>query len=424
MVVFWLLAALMTALALAFVLVPLLRRRASMGPGALEANLAVLRGQRHEIEADVANGVLPESERDEALNELVERARDDLVSHEPAPAPHSSRPWIAAATVAVAIPALAFGIYAWLGAPGALTPPERAHEAGKLDDLQIAAMVENLARKVRQHPDDARGWSLLARSLAAMGRYDEAAEAYGHLNELAPDEPSILADYADVLGMAQGRSLAGRPYELVKKALAIDPHHRKALALAGTAAMDAGDYASALGYWQTLATTTEPGSQDEQDVLALLDELRQKAAAAGKPLPAAGPVARSSPPAKVATAPSAPGATSAQALTGSVIIAPAMAAKMNPSDTLFVFARAENGPRMPLAVVRTSAASLPLKFSLDDSMAMAPTARLSGASAVRIEARISRSGNALPQSGDLVGSSAVVKPDARDVNIVIDKVVP
>lgn len=424
MLVFWLLAALMTTLALAFVLVPLLRQRASAGPGALEANLAVLRGQRHEIEADVANGVLPESERDEALNELVERARDDLASPEPAPAPHSSRPWIAVAAVTVAIPALAFGLYAWLGAPDALVPPERAHEAGKLDDLQIEAMVENLARKVRQRPDDARGWSLLARSLAAMGRYDEAAEAYGHLNELAPNEPSILADYADVLGMAQGRSLAGRPYELVKKALAIDPHHRKALALAGTAAMDAGDYAGALGYWQTLATTSEPGSQDEQDVLALLDELRQKAAAAGKPLPAAGRAAHASPPAQVAKAPSAPKATSAQALTGSVSIAPAMAAKMNPSDTLFVFARAENGPRMPLAVVRTSAASLPLKFSLDDSMAMAPTARLSGASAVRIEARISRSGNALPQSGDLVGSSMVVKPDAHGVNIVIDKVVP
>ncbi|MFZ3322532.1 MAG: c-type cytochrome biogenesis protein CcmI [Usitatibacter sp.] len=427
---FWLLAALMTTLALAFVLVPLLRQRSSAGPGALEANLAVLRGQRHEIEADVANGVLPESERDEALNELVERARDDLASPEPAPAPHSSRPWIAVAAVAVAIPALAFGLYAWLGAPGALVPPERAHEAGKLDDLQIEAMVENLARKVRQRPDDARGWSLLARSLAAMGRYDEAAEAYAHLDELAPNEPSILADYADVLGMAQGRSLAGRPYDLVKKALAIDPHHRKALALAGTAAMDAGDYAGALGYWQTLATTTEPGSQDEQDVLALLDELRQKAAAAGKPLPAASHVARPSPPvakapsATVTKAPSAPEAKSAQALTGSVSIASAMAAKMNPSDTLFVFARAENGPRMPLAVVRTSAASLPLKFSLDDSMAMAPTARLSGASAVRIEARISRSGNALPQSGDLVGSSAVVKPDAHGVNIVIDKVVP
>ncbi|HLX24097.1 MAG TPA: c-type cytochrome biogenesis protein CcmI [Usitatibacter sp.] len=413
MVVFWLLAVLMTAIALAFVVVPLLRGRSVAGPGALAANLAVLRGQRHEIEADVANGALPESERDAAMNELVERARDDLASQEPPPLPRASRPWIAVAAVAVAVPAIAFGLYAWLGTPGALAPPERTHEAGKLDDLQIEAMVENLARKVRERPDDARGWALLARSMAALGRYDESAQAYEHLSQLVPGDASVLADYADALGMAQGRSLAGKPYELAKKALEIDPHHRKALALAGTAAMDAGDYKGALGYWQGLAATTDPGSQDEQDVIALLDELRQKAAAAGKPLPGTAPIARAAPP-----------ANTGKALTGSVSIAASVAGKMNPSDTLFVFARAENGPRMPLAVVRTTAASLPMKFSLDDSMAMAPTARLSGASAVRIEARVSRSGNALPQSGDLLGMSAVVKPDAHDVNIVIDKVVP
>ncbi len=424
MAVFWLLAVLMTAIALAFVLVPLLRGRSVAGPGALAANLAVLRGQRHEIESDVANGVLPESERDAAMNELVERARDDLASQEAAPAPRASQPWIAVASVAVAIPALSFGLYAWLGAPAALAPPAPTHESGKLDDLQIAAMVENLAKKVRERPDDARGWALLARSMAALGRYDESAQAYEHLSQLVPDDASVLADYADALGMAQGRSLAGKPYELVKKALVIDPQHRKALALAGTAAMDAGDFKGALGYWQALAATTDPGSQDEQDVIALLDDLRQKAAAAGKPLPGAAPIARAAPPAKIAQAPAATGASTGKALTGSVSIAPSVASKMKPSDTLFVFARAENGPRMPLAVVRTTAASLPLKFSLDDSMAMAPMARLSGASAVRIEARVSRSGNALPQSGDLLGTSAVVKPDAHDVNIVIDKVVP
>jgi cytochrome c-type biogenesis protein CcmH len=423
MVVFWLLAVLMTALALAFVLVPLLRGRARTGPGALEANLAVLRGQRHEIEADVANGVLPESARDEALNELVERARDDLASHESPPAPRTSRPWIAAAAVAVAVPALAFGLYAWLGAPGALAPAVPTHEAGKFNDVQIEAMVDSLARKVRERPDDVRGWSLLARSMASLGRYEESAQAYEHLSQLVPDDPSVLADYADVLGMAQGRSLAGKPYELAKKALAIDPGHRKALALAGTAAMDAGDYPGALHYWQALAATTDPGSQDEQDVMALLDELRQKAAAAGKPLPAPSKIARAAPTPTPAPIPS-PAASSGKALTGSVTLAPAVAAKLNPSDTLFVFARAENGPRMPLAVIRTSAAQLPLKFSLDDSMAMAPMARLSGASAVRIEARVSRSGNALPQSGDLQGMSGVVKPDAHDVNVVIDKVVP
>ncbi|HEY2628121.1 MAG TPA: c-type cytochrome biogenesis protein CcmI [Usitatibacter sp.] len=419
MLVFWLLATLMTALALAIVIVPLLRNRNTAGPSALEANLAVLRGQKNEIDADVANGVLPESERDEALAELVERARSDLASPASDTA-RSSRPWVAAVAAAFAVPALAFGIYAWLGAPGALEAKAPVHDASKLDDQQIEAMVNNLAQKVKQRPDDPRGWALLARSLSAMGRYDESVEAYEHLAKLVPGDASILADYADSLGMAQGRSLAGRPYELVKKALEIDPHHKKALALAGTAAMDAGDFGVAYKYWESLASELDPGSSDQADVNALLDELRQKAAASGKPLAATTAAAKTNPPAKAASAP----APSMQALTGSVNIAPSIAAKMKASDTLFVFARAENGPRMPLAVVRTTAAALPLKFSLDDSMAMAPTARLSSAAAVRIEARISRSGNALPQSGDLLGTSEVVKPDARDVKIVIDKVVP
>jgi cytochrome c-type biogenesis protein CcmH len=423
MVVFWLLATLMTALALAFVLVPLLRGRPAPGPSALDANLAVLRGQKVEIETDVANGVLPASEREEALAELVERARTDLASPVDDKL-RTSRPWIAAVVAAFAVPALAFGVYAWLGAPGALEAPIPAGHTGKFSDQQIEAMVDNLARKVRERPDDARGWSLLARSLTAMGRFDEAVGAYEHLSQLEPGDASVLADYADALGMAQGRTLAGRPYELAKKALQIDPHHKKALALAGTAAMDAGDFAGAYQYWQTLAGELDPGSSDQADVNALLDELRQKAAASGKALPAPKAVARANPPAMAASVPAKAASAPGSALTGSVSIAASVAAKINASDTLFVFARAENGPRMPLAVVRTTAASLPLKFTLDDSMAMAPTARLSSASAVRIEARISRSGNALPQSGDLLGTSEVVKPDAHDVKIVIDKVVP
>ena len=111
-------------------------------------------------------------------------------------------------------------------------------------------------------------------------------------------------------------------------------------------------------------------------------------------------------------------------MTGVVSIAPALAAQVGAGDTLFVFARAEGGSRMPLAILRRSARELPMRFVLDDSQAMAPTAKLSGAQAVRIEARVSRSGNAMPQPGDLVGSSAVVKPGARDVAIVVDKALP
>jgi cytochrome c-type biogenesis protein CcmH len=424
MPLFWILAALMVVVALAFVLVPLLRSRAITGPSQVEANLEVLRGQRREIEADVARGILPADARDEALATLVARADADLAPESVSIATPARRSWIAAAIVAVAIPVVSFGVYFAIGMPGAADPRNvaaRSTGTGTHEDLgdpQVTAMVEGLAQKVREHPDDVQGWSLLARSMAALKRYPESAEAYAHLVTIAPPDAQVLADYADVLGMAQGRNLAGKPYQLVRAALEIDPKHRKSLALAGTAAMEGGDFTTSVQYWQTLASVVAPGSEDEAQVRAIIEEVRMRAAAAGKPLPAK--VEPSAP--RVATAPSkvAPG----KSVAGSVVIAPEVAARVSQSDTLFVFARAENGSRIPLAVLRTSARELPLAFTLDDSMSMSPQARLSQAESVRIEARITRSGTAQPQAGDLIGRSDVVKPGARGVNIVVNQVVP
>jgi cytochrome c-type biogenesis protein CcmH len=414
MSVFWIMAALMTGVALAFVLVPLLRTRASAGPSTLAANLDVLRGQRREIDIDVANGILPAASRDEALAELVDRAQEDLSSRPDTVPGGATKSWPAAIVVAVALPAAAFGIYLALGTPSALETRPVAHDAANLDDKQILAMVESLAAKVRDRPDDAQGWALLARSMAALGRFKESADAYEHLLPLVPRDAQLLADYADALGMAQGRTLAGRPYELVKEALAIDPSHRKALALAGTAAMDENDFATALDHWRALAAQLPAGSDDERQVRAVIGEIRLKAAAAGKILPAE----------RVAKAPAAVPGSVPGSLSGSVSVAPQVAALVSNAAILFIFARAEGGSRMPLAVLRRSASELPMSFALDDSMAMTPATKISGATAVRIEARISRSGNATPQPGDLVGASGIVKPGARDVKIVVDRALP
>ena len=419
MFLFWILAALMTVVALAFVLVPLLGKRVATGPTQKDANLEVLRGQRREIEADVERGVLPADARDEALAELVARADTDLVPERVAPAPRASRSWVTAAVIAVLLPATSFALYFVIGMPGATDPrvvPVASHESGAADP-NVIAMVESLAQKVRERPDDVQGWSLLARSMAALGRYSDSVAAYEHLLSLAPGDAQVLADYADVLGMSQGRKLAGKPYQLVKSALEIDPRHAKSLALAATAAMETQDFGTALQYWQRLASVVPPGSEDESQVQAIMEEVRLRASAAGKPLPAAAPTAP-----KVATA-QAKGAAS-KGVAGSISVAPEIAAKVSPSDTLFVFARTEEGSRVPLAVLRKSARELPLSFTLDDSMSMSPQAKLSQAGVVRIEARVTRSGNATPQPGDLIGRSDPVKPGARDVKIVVNQVVP
>ncbi len=412
MLVFWTLATLMTVLALAIALVPLLRARSGVaGPSEHAAALEVLRGQRREIESDIASGILAADAREEALSELIARAGEDLPADSPkAPLAAAPKPWVAAAIVAIAIPALAFGLYGTLGTPSALDVKSLA--GAKVDDKQVAAMVESLARKVRDRPDDIQGWALLGRSMATLGRFQEAADAYEHLSKLMPGDPDVLADWADVLGMAQGRSLLGRPREIAKQALDADPRHPKALALMGTAELDAGDFASAVAYWERLRDQLPQSSPDAEEARTIIAEIRGRAAAAGKPVPGG------------RDAPATSKAAAGSSVSGSVELAFAVAGKVSGKETLFVFARAENGPRVPLAVVRARADALPFAFALDDSQAMAPGVNISSAQALRVEARISRSGNAAPQPGDRVGTSAVVKPGARDVKIVVDKVLP
>ena len=411
MAVFWMLAALMTLVALAFVLVPLLRARPPAGRSAEEANLEALRGQRRELEADIATGVVPKEAREEVLAELVQRAEADLAaSTSAASAPQGRKSWIPALLAAVGIPVIAFGIYAAIGAP--LATDARVHAGGAMDQKNVADLVDRLAQKVRERPDDARGWALYARSTASLGRYEESAKAYEHLMKLVPGDAQVMADYADVLGMVQGKSLAGRPLEIVKNALMIDPENQKALALAATATMDLGNYAESIGYWERLAKLIPPGSDDDKEVREVIAELRSRAGM--PPAPVATAVA------KAPAAAPGPGKT----VSGVVTVAPEIASKIASTDTLFVFARAEGGPRAPLAVLRGTAKQLPLVFALDDTMAMSPQWSLSKASDLRIEARVSKSGNALPQPGDLMGTSAVVKPGAKDVRIVLDKVLP
>jgi cytochrome c-type biogenesis protein CcmH len=290
-----------------------------------------------------------------------------------------------------------------------------------MPDAQIAAMLDTLAQRLKSRPDDAQGWVLLARSYQALGRFPEAADAYAHADALIPDNATLLADYADALAMTQGHKLAGKPAALAQRALTIDPNHQKALALAATAALEARDVDGALVYWRRLLAQFPQTSDDAKQITAIIAEI-ESVKREGKGSPAAGSKSPQRAESASAAAPATPpaGAT----IAARVDISPALAARVALTDTVFIFARAVDGSRMPLAVLRVSARELPKEFTLDDSMGMAPGAKLSGAAAVIVEARISKSGNALPQSGDFSGTSAPVKPGAARVKVTIDQVVP
>ena len=413
MIWFWVIAGLLIAAALLFVLPPLLhgaRPAQQISRGAVNVN--VYRDQLQELESDLTAGTLSRDRYDEARREIERRLLEDTGAPDVTAEIGRARGWIAAVVVAIAVPVAATSLYLAVGNPDGLVP-ERVAEAGAhgLDAKQVEVMVEGLAARLKAEPDNAEGWVMLARSYVALSRFKEAAAAYAEATARVSGSAQLLADHADALAMAQGRKLSGEPEALIQRALAIDPNNVKALALAGTAAFENKQFNAAVSYWQRLANLVPPDSETARAVQGSIAEAQ---AMGGK---GAGG-SRSA-----AVVPPPKSAAAGGRVSGSVRLAPELAARVAPSDTVFIFAQAAEGPRMPLAIVRKQAAELPVKFVLDDSMAMAPGMSLSGFERVVIGARVSKSASANPQSGDLQGVSPPVKVGANSIAIVIDKVI-
>ena len=434
MLLFWFIATVLVALTLGMLLWPLLRaRQAAPAPDDDSAAIAVYRDQKRALDAECAAGTITQTERDTALSELARRISEDVAAPAAAPQPQgvpgsafpSKRAWAVAGVLLLLLPGASFMLYQRLGNPVAAIATAPAGGGGtghEMSQRQTVAMVEALAQRLKQRPDDADGWVLLAHSYQALERFTESAEAYAHADALIPNNAGLLADYADVLAMAQGGRLAGAPAALIQRALAIDPKQKKALALAATVALEARDLDTSIGYWRRLSAELPTGSDEARQVADVIAEVEAAKREGKGTTPAPSKRAAAAP----ANAPPAPraGAVPAGSIAGRVDLSAALASRVALSDTVFIFARAAEGQRMPLAVLRVPAKELPRDFSLDDSMGMAAGAKLSAATSVIVEARISKSGNALPQSGDLFGRSAPVKPGTSGVSIIIDQVVP
>ncbi len=408
MTTFVLIAGLLAIGALAFVVLPLLKRGSNSGVSRNAINVAVYRDQLRELEADLRAGTLAQDQYERSRGEIETRLLQDVSATEGAAARPGSN--LGAIAFAIALPVCALAIYLVVGNPQAIqmagTPQSTAHG---VSGEQMLAIVEKLAARMRANPEDPEGWKILARSYAALGRFKEASEAYANATARSPGDAQLFADYADALAMAQGRSLEGEPEKLIARALAVDPRNVKALALAGTVAFSRKDYAKAEEYWERILAVVPPDSEFARGARANIAEARSLA----------GGTLAAPPPAAPAAAPASP-AADATRVSGTVKLAPALAAKVEPNDTVFIFARAAEGPRMPLAILRRQASDLPVEFALDDSMAMTPQMKLSSFPLVVIGARVSKSANATPQPGDLEGLSAPIKSGANGVSVVID----
>ncbi len=451
MIVFWIVAACFIIAALLFVLPPLWQRpdKEKGTPIELSAvNTKIYQDQLAELENDLRNDMVQPEQYAQARRELERRLLEDVSA-----APETAGPAVQLATnragrnpttaivVGIMVPLFTVLLYLKLGSTDALSPP--ANVSANADaptgqqhsdaPAQIQKMVDALVERLRANPEDPEGWAVLGRSLYAMGRHAEAAEAFSKASAMVPNDAQLLADYADAMAMANGERLDGESIALIRRALLADPNNQKALWLGGTAEFESGNFTGAVKYWEHLLKLLPPNSEVSQTMAANIEEARGLAlsrtsgnANASSLAGLNGGINSNAP---LAAAASSNINDSGAGVAGTVTLAPALASKMAPTDTLFIFARAAptaagNGSRMPLAIMRAQAKDLPLTFALNDAMAAMPTMKLSSASEVIIGARISKSGDAMPRAGDLQGSSAVVKVGTTGIKIMIDSVAP
>lgn len=417
---FWALFFLFLAVALAFVLPPLLRRDVRPGQpdsrvDRKEANVAIYYDQLAELKADLDSGELDAAQYEDARREIEKRLSEDVPS-EPAPVSAAKADRWPGFVLAGAIPALAIAMYMGLGNPDALLVSRADVGQGQHN---AAPMIAALEAKLKAKPDDAAGWYMLARSYASIGKYDESARAFEKAAELFPDDARLLADYADALAMAQGQNLQGKPLELINKALKLNPNDEKTLNLAASAAYQNKDFAQAASYWRRLLKLIPPDAEIAKDIAAAIEEADKLASTLGgldnpsKMSEKGGAGEKTDQP--------QPGAA---AISGMVTVSKELIARVSPTDRVFIFAQAPQGPKMPIASLKIDPGQLPYRFTLDDAVSMSPNDKLSNHAEVTISARVSKSGQAMAQSGDLQGKTGPVKLGQQGVAIVIDTVVP
>jgi cytochrome c-type biogenesis protein CcmH len=421
MTLFWIICASLLIVALLFIVLPLWRASANNNDVLRDAaNLEILRDQSTELENDLRNGLLTQEAYEQGKRELQARLLDEVhpknaaagLTHHPARK--------LAIVLVVLLPLFAVPLYLTLGKPQALLPQEEPALAAGFGTLRSEAAIQEMEKKMERLPENPDGWLLLARSYIELERYPDAVRCYANLVKLVPNEAQLWADYADAMAMTNNQSLLGEPTKFLDKAVALDGNNASARALSGSAAMERGDYAAAVTHWQKLLELLPPDYPGVDMIQQGLAQAKQflSMQPGGKRKLAQLEAARKA----GVVAPSAP-VDASQAIGGKVALDAALAAQAAPEDTVFILARAAEGPPMPLAVLRKQVKDLPLQFTLDDSMAMQPQLKLSGFDRVVVVARVSKSGSPMAQPGDLEGSIEGVAPGSKQLDLRINRVV-
>jgi cytochrome c-type biogenesis protein CcmH len=399
-ILFWLLVSALIVIAVVIIVWPLWRKTELEASDADQRNIRIARQRLADLKAQREDGALTDTEFEEQLQELELTLSDELDSFQQSTQPVRQGRWIVPLVV-LFVPVLSLSLYFWLGDNAALYKTEQqelVRQKQQETEQNVTKMVAGLAQRLQQQPDDLEGWVMLGRSYKYMKQYEGAAAAFAQAYRLAGDDVGVMLQFADALAMQQGGSLVGAPTELIFKALELSPDDVTGLWLGGMAKAEAGDFDTAMKYWQKLESLLPQNSESHQELLGLIGALQAKI--------------------QETTAPPA----QAVNIKVTVNLAESLANKVQPGHTVFVYAQALRGPKMPLAIIRKQVADLPISVELNDSMAMTPAMKLSSFDQVKVIARVSASGGAMQQPGDLIGS-AELKSMSSDtaVHISIDQ---
>jgi cytochrome c-type biogenesis protein CcmH len=378
--------------ALLIVLPPIWRSREIAAADQDQRNIAIARQRLVELQEQLRAGALTQAQYDEQRAELEVALSDDLDIPGQVKAYGTKGRWMVFVLVLL-VPLAALTLYAGLGSYASLN--QTSDNSAMPSPEDINRMVAGLAARMKSNPNDAQGWLMLGRSYKYLQQYPEAADAFAQAYRLLGDQAEVLLSYADALAMANDGRLSGKPSELVFKALALEPNNMTGLWLGGMAKAEAGDAAGAVQLWRKLEASLPPDSEARQEIQTLMANVENR-------MPEEQPAETVSPGIDV-----------------EVSLAPELQSKITPEQTVFIYAQALSGPKMPLAIVRKQASELPLTVNLNDSMAMMPEMKLSRFDQVKLIARISKSGNATQQPGDLIGVIGSVAQADHTRNIIV-----
>lgn len=421
MTTFWIIATLLTLLALVGLMPALWRQAKNVSDDTREQNITIARERVAEMDAELAAGTMSQSVYDQAKVEL-ERGLLDDVSAKRVDGIQQDAKYGRGAMVALvlAIPLISVYLYQQYGAPQHMdvsgpgqpantSNTNHAATSGKAAPT-MSELLTMLEQRVKDKPEDAEALFMLSRTYTSMGKYDKAVPALEKLAEMTENHPTVLVSLADAMAMQNGGVIAGRSFELVLQVLDVDPDNITALWLAGNGSAAAKDYQNALYYWRRAEGELADKPEMLPEVRELIQNVKNAASAVGLTLDDPG---------------SSVADTVVAGIALRVTLTEELKNELQASDRLFIFAKAVNGPPMPLAAIRKTAGDLPLEVVMSDANMLRPGSKLQDLEQVQIAARIAKSGQPMASSGDLQSASVVVNTNTeQQVELVINQIVP